>query len=328
MNKPTILIVDDEAIIAKNLQRTLNKLGYHVPEIAFSGKEAIAKVGELNPDLILMDIHMPGELDGIETANFIRPHFDIPIIFVTAHANKEIISRAKISEPFGYILKPVPVRELQSNIEMALYKHGIEKEIKTNRAYWQALTENSSDIVLLIERSGSIKYTSPSVQRIIGFSADELLTTNIIARIDADDMNELTEVYNAIMQFPHDVHKIMFRFQHKNGKWLSLEGLVRNKLDAPNIDGFIVNIRDVTERIQMESALLQSNEQLQAALEHLKATQNQLIERERLAAVGQLAGGIAHEFNNIMAAIIMQSDLMLNRGGIGRRYGAKNQVNS
>ena len=178
MNNSTILVVDDEAIIAKNLQRTLSKLGYRVPQVAFSGEDAVTKAHEIRPDLILMDISMPGDLDGIDAANIIRPQLDVPIIFVTAHADNEIIERAKISEPFGYILKPVTIRELQSNIEMALYKHQIERELK-------------------------------------------------------------------------------------------------------------------------------------ATLANLQATQNQLVERERLAAVGQLAGGIAHEFNNIMAAVILQSDLLL-----------------
>jgi len=175
MNKSTILVVDDEAIIAKNMQRTLNKIGYDVPEIAFSGKEAIEKASDIHPDLVLMDINMPGELDGIEAANLIRRRLDIPIIFVTAHADKDILARARISEPFGYILKPVTVRELQSNIEMALYKHRMEKVLKSNRAYWQALTENASDIVLIVNKNGEITYGSPSVQRLVGYLPKELM---------------------------------------------------------------------------------------------------------------------------------------------------------
>ena len=312
--EPIILVVDDEAIVAKNLQRILNKLGYRVPEIAFSGEDAVTIADTIQPDLILMDINMPGELDGIEAANLIRPRLDTPIIFVTAHADEEIISRAKISEPFGYILKPVTVRELQSNIEMALYKHQLEKELKENRAYWQALTENASDIVLLIESDGRVKYVSPSANQIIGFSADELMGLDLVARIHDDDYVQIVEDFKNVAQLPHSIHTIMFRFLHKNDQWIYLEGLVRNKLNDPKIDGYVINIRDVTERIAMETELLQSNQRLGETLAHLKATQNQLVERERLAAVGQLSGGIAHEFNNIMAAVILQSDLLLNRG--------------
>lgn len=313
MNKSTILVVDDEAIIAKNLQRTLNKLGFHVPDIAYSGKEAVKKATDIHPDIVLMDINMPGEIDGIDAANLIRQQLDIPIIFVTAHADEDILARARVSEPFGYILKPVTIRELQSNIEMALYKHRMEKELKVNRAYWQALTENASDIVLLVNKDGKITYGSPSIQRLVGYQPAELMNMNVVERIHADDISSLSQIIPKIFESSQKVHKFMFRFKHKDNHWTNLEGLIRNKLQSPDIGGFVLNIRDVTERVQMETALLQSNQELETTLVNLKATQEQLIERERLAAIGHLAGGMAHEFNNIMAAVLLQADLLLNK---------------
>lgn len=130
MKQPAIFIVEDEAIVANDIKETLKSLGYTVPGIAKSGELALEKVKEANPDLVLMDIHLAGQLDGVETAGKIHVLYDIPVIYLTAYADKALLDRAKITEPYGYIIKPYDERELHSVIEMALYKHQIEHEIK------------------------------------------------------------------------------------------------------------------------------------------------------------------------------------------------------
>ena len=117
-----ILIVEDQIITAKDIKECLQDIGYVVLSIVSSGEEAIKKVGEENPDLVLMDIMIEGEMDGIETARQIRSISNIPVVYLTAYSDKNILERAKITEPFGYILKPFNERELQINIEIALYK--------------------------------------------------------------------------------------------------------------------------------------------------------------------------------------------------------------
>ncbi|MHC1599820.1 MAG: response regulator [Candidatus Methanospirareceae archaeon] len=121
-----ILVVEDESIIAMNLEEHLTEMGYEVVGIAASGDEAIAKARELHPDLILMDIAMPGEKDGIDAAEEITSETDISIIFLTAYADEELIQRAKTVGPFGYIVKPYKDRELRAAIEVALYKRDKE----------------------------------------------------------------------------------------------------------------------------------------------------------------------------------------------------------
>ncbi len=131
MAKATILVVEDELIVAENLQVTLGGMGYDVPRTACCSQEAIRFAGEHQPDLILMDIVLEGsEFDGVETARLIRCHHDIPIVFVTAFADDETLERVKVTEPFAYILKPFNERELFSAIELALHKHHAEQEIK------------------------------------------------------------------------------------------------------------------------------------------------------------------------------------------------------
>jgi CheY-like chemotaxis protein len=140
MAMPAVFIVEDEAIVANDIKETLKSLGYHVSGIAKSGALAIEKVRETQPDLVLMDIHLDGRMDGIETAGQIRSSFDIPVIYLTAHADTDLLERAKITEPYGYVLKPYDERELHSNIKIALYKHSIEREIKKRDAILFALS--------------------------------------------------------------------------------------------------------------------------------------------------------------------------------------------
>jgi len=130
MEQPAIFIVEDEAIVANDIKETLKSLGYTVPGIAKSGELALEKVKETKPDLVLMDIHLAGQLDGVETAGKIHALYDIPVIYLTAYADKALLDRAKVTEPYGYVIKPYDERELHSVIEMALYKHRIEREIK------------------------------------------------------------------------------------------------------------------------------------------------------------------------------------------------------
>ena len=126
-----ILVVDDEAVIALRLQKRLAKMGCDVSDVAYSGKEAIDKARRLNPDLVLMDIMMPGDVDGIEAARVIKTQLNIPVIFLTALSEDSIIERAKQAEPFGYLLKPLREREIKAAIEVALYRKKMEEKLQT-----------------------------------------------------------------------------------------------------------------------------------------------------------------------------------------------------
>lgn len=127
MSASTILVVEDEAITAKDLQATLQDLGYVVCGTASSGEEAVRKTGADRPDLVLMDIVLQGAMDGIEAAEQIRTSWGIPVVYLTAHSDNETIRRASITEPYGYIVKPFNERELHSNVEIALYKNRMER---------------------------------------------------------------------------------------------------------------------------------------------------------------------------------------------------------
>jgi CheY-like chemotaxis protein len=142
MTRTRILVVEDEALVAEEIKRRLNKLGYDVPDTAASGKEAILKAEEFKPDMVLMDIRLKGDMDGLKAAKKIQDHSHLPVIYLTAYADEGTLRRAKITEPYGYILKPFKERELHIAIEMALYKHKAEAERKKLiRELQQALAE-------------------------------------------------------------------------------------------------------------------------------------------------------------------------------------------
>jgi CheY-like chemotaxis protein len=124
------MIVEDEWTVAEDIKISLQNLGYAISSVTSSGKEAIQKAEEDRPDLVLMDIVLQGEMDGIEAANQIRSRFNIPIVYLTAYADEKILERARITEPFGYIVKPFVNEDLKIAIEIALYKHKAERERK------------------------------------------------------------------------------------------------------------------------------------------------------------------------------------------------------
>ncbi|SMC96253.1 CheY chemotaxis protein or a CheY-like REC (receiver) domain [Desulfocicer vacuolatum DSM 3385] len=126
METASVLIVEDEFIIAKDIQASLENMGYLVCAIVSSGEAAIKKLEQENPDLVLMDIILKGKMDGIEAAMQIRSLFNIPIVYLTAYADEDTLERAKITEPYGYVIKPFNDRELRIAIEMATYKHKME----------------------------------------------------------------------------------------------------------------------------------------------------------------------------------------------------------
>jgi DNA-binding LytR/AlgR family response regulator len=161
MEKLNIFIVEDESIVAKDIQNSLTKLGYNVVGFANNGKDAIDKITELAPDLVLMDIMIKGGLTGIEVSEKIKEKMNIPVIFLTAYADEGTLSRAKITEPYGYILKPFKEIDLHSTIEMAVYKHQKDSALLKERDFLYSLVENkdekSKDILFVKSNSRLVK---------------------------------------------------------------------------------------------------------------------------------------------------------------------------
>ena len=198
-----ILVVEDESLIAMELEQHVTRMGYEVVGRASSGVEAIAKVRELHPDLILMDIVMPGEKNGINAAEEIKSEMDIPIIFLTAYADEEFIKRAKTVEPFGYIVKPYEDRELRAGIEIALYKKEMERQLqkaydrlaKANEQLKQEVTERKRAEEMLRESHEKLKELDKMKTDFLTVAYHEMRTplVPIVGYSSLLEQSELTE---------------------------------------------------------------------------------------------------------------------------------------
>src|SRR5262245_61084592 len=175
MARARVLVVEDEAIVARDVATQLADLGYEVAGIAATGDEALAQVASTRPDLVLMDIVLPGAIDGVEAAETIRRMFDIPVVYLTAYDDDTILERAKITQPFGYIVKPLQERELYKTIEIALYMHDMQHKAR-EREQWLATTLASiGDAVLATDTSQSIVFMNAIAEAMTGWDSQMAL---------------------------------------------------------------------------------------------------------------------------------------------------------
>jgi len=155
MSKNNILVIEDEAIFSKDIQQSLKKLGYNIVGSAATGEKAIVLALETKPDLVLMDIMLKGDMSGIDAAEQIREKLSIPVIYLTAYADESTLAKAKVTEPYGYIIKPFKEVDLHTSIEMALYKHSKEREVIKERDFLYSVVENQNAEGVIFVKSNS-----------------------------------------------------------------------------------------------------------------------------------------------------------------------------
>jgi PAS domain S-box-containing protein len=172
MDNRRILVVDDERIVAQDIIEVLNGMGCQVVGTALSGEEAIAKAGEFRPDLILMDITLQGQMDGVEAASIIRREYDIPCVFLTAYSDRRYLERAKLTLPAGYMVKPFEEAALRSTVEIALYKVDLERALKESNEWLQTTLMSIGDGVVATTPQGIVEFMNPLAERLTGWSKD------------------------------------------------------------------------------------------------------------------------------------------------------------
>ncbi len=179
MTPTNVLIVEDENIIALDLKRILIRSGYAVSHIANSGDEALAAVAAQLPDAVLMDIGLSGKMDGIQTSQHILDHLDIPIIFVTANSDLATVRKSQNANPFGYVLKPFDEREISIVLEMALFKHRADQEVKESRRWLSAILRSIGEGVIATDAKGTIKFMNPTAERFTGWKESEAISRTL-----------------------------------------------------------------------------------------------------------------------------------------------------
>jgi PAS domain S-box-containing protein len=175
MEMTKILIVEDEGIVAQDLRYTLERLGYVVPATVSSGEAAIEKTAELEPDLVLMDINLGEEMDGVEAAEQIRARFDVPVIYLTSYADEETLQRAKLAAPFGYLLKPFNEPVLRTTIETALYNHEMEHRLRQSEQWLAAVLGSIGDGVIAVDGRGQVQFMNAVAEDLTGWRQEDAL---------------------------------------------------------------------------------------------------------------------------------------------------------
>jgi PAS domain S-box-containing protein len=265
-----ILIVEDEVIVASNLGDRLTAMGYTVTGTAFTGEEGIEQALQTRPDLVLMDVRLQGEMDGVVAAQQIRDRLAIPVVYLTGHADNRTLERAKVTEPYGYVLKPFEVRELHSVIEMALHKHDIEKRLRESEKRYRTLVEHSLQGIMVIQEAPPrVVFANPRCAEISDHGVDELLALSpedALALVHPDDRAFLSARIADHLAGKSVPVTDVFRILRKDGtvRWVEYFASLTEHDGTPAIQAAFV---DISERMRAEQALRAAYDELEERVE-------------------------------------------------------------
>ncbi len=259
MPKASILIVEDESIIALDIRNNLEANEYQVAGQVDRGEDAVTKAGELHPNLVLMDIGLKGEMDGIEAAEQIRIKFDIPVIFLTAFSNTSTLERAQQAEPYGYILKPFVERELVGNLEIALYKHKMERKLRESEERLRLSLQSANQGLYDLNIQTGAAIVNREYAKMLGYDPETFVETNAawLERLHPDDRDGTAKAYSDYINGLLPEYRVEFRQKTKDGNWKWILSL--GKVVGYDAEGkpqrMLGTHTDITERKLAETEL-------------------------------------------------------------------------
>ncbi len=259
MKKTEILIVEDEWMIAEYLKTTLQKLGYSVSAMAASGEDAIRIAMEMRPALILMDIVLTGEIDGIEAARVINEGQSIPIIFLSAYAEVDMVEKARQAGVYGYLVKPVKESELKATIDLALYKHNMEQQLKDSENRLFATLRSINDAVISTDENGCITFMNSLAGALTGWDIEDakgkLLKDIFDIREDDLTLDKGTCSETLIQErLVCEQRKYLLKTKDTWDMHIELSSAPMAD-DRGNIGGMVIAFRDITKRIHTDKEL-------------------------------------------------------------------------
>jgi PAS domain S-box-containing protein len=274
MPKARILIVEDEGIIAQDIRMSLLEMGYEVCSAVATGEEAVSRVEAERPDLALVDVVLQGDMDGIEAAHLIHSRFKIPIVYLTAYADEKTLDRAKITEPFGYLIKPFRERELHSTIEMALFRHRTAGKLREYQEWLSVMLNSIADALIATDENGFVKLMNPVAELLTGWTADRANgrpLTEVFSIVQGKSKAQPRELAAAIVgEDGQPVGSRQALLKARDGSEVDIEFNVAPIRDAEsNISGIVLVFRDVTERKRAEAQLRLLSEAIEQSSEGL-----------------------------------------------------------
>ena len=267
-----ILIVEDEIILAEDLREQLEEMGYRVVGIADSHESAVRLAGETMPDVLFMDIRLRGPGDGIDAARDIRRLYNLPVVFMTAHSDRDTVARAMRTEPFGYINKPWDARDLRTAVELALAKHAAESRLRESETLYRTTVESARDGIITVDSEGRIILINPAAERLTGWTREEV------------DGKPLSSVFTRGEESEPGKDHPLTSIVGRDGRRVLVEDVSGSISLGPGVTGGAVfSLRDVSRRHDWEAARR---------------------EIERIEAAESLNQGSANEFNNLIRPIL------------------------
>lgn len=298
MTAARVLVVEDEGIVALDLQHILQRLGFQVTGLATSAEEALACARAKPTDLVLMDIHIRGPADGIEAAHALRRELDLPVVFLTAHGDPATIARATETDPLGYVVKPFKSAQIHSVVELALHRHRIERRLREREHLLATTLAAVGDAVLTTDGAGVVEFANRAAEErfgvVVGRALDAILPPG-------DDIGDL-----ARRAFGEGHATSVVNVERTlEGRVSSLDCRAAPISDGRRVFGAVLVLTDV-------SALRDARRQLEWS--------------DRLASLGTLAAGVAHEINNPLTFVAANIDYVRQELEHGRRVSGPPEV--
>jgi hypothetical protein len=281
-----ILVVEDEGLIAADVQRRLERFGYSVPAIAQSGEEALRCARSTLFDLVLMDIRINGEMDGIATAAVLKAECGTPVVYMSAHSDQASVDRAKLTEPFGYVLKPVGDANLRSTVQIAIYKGEMERRLRSSEAWLAATLRSVGDGIIATDTNGEIVFMNPVAEQLTSWSSADAQGRQLMNVLGLFEETETQPVANPIFGLlPGETRCCTLISRQEVSLPVEIEWFENRT--GEQVLGSVVVVRDIRVRQDIESRLVQS---------------------QRMEAIARMAGVLAHEFNNQLMVILGYSE--------------------
>jgi two-component system cell cycle sensor histidine kinase/response regulator CckA len=289
-----VLVVEDEGVVARNIQLELNSLGYVVPAIASSGTEALEKAEALHPDLVLMDIVLKGEMDGIEAGKQIRKKHDVPVVYLTAYADDETLQRATATEPYGYLIKPYEERELHSTIQLALSKHKTERMWKEAHHWLTSIIQCIDDAVIVADARGCISMVNRSAECLTGLARAEAIGKELL---------DVCQLIHQDRRCPLGIPTIQALREGHAARFEERSLLLGKGREIP-VDGWVAAIHDSSEALSGFVVVFRERARWQRQQRGWVGGRSPFQQEQKTDSPGLETSGLAHDFSRLLTCIL------------------------